>query len=272
MTLDTGLPALDDSYPLTDEQVTAFGGDGHIRLDGVASTDEVAAYREVISAVALRHNEETRPLAERDTYGRAFLQIENLWRLDDRAKRFVTARRFAEVAARLLRVEHVRLYHDQALFKEAGGGPTPWHQDSVYWPMDTDDTVTMWMPLVNVTDDMGGMVFASGSHTARELAAYAISDDSDAYFEKLVAGGRFPLTEPRAMRAGDATFHRGWMLHRATPNGSPVVREVMTVIYVADGTRVSRLRHDWHRNELESWLPGLQPGDPVASPLNPLLV
>ena len=42
------------------------------------------------------------------------------------------------------------LYHDQALFKEPGGGPTPWHQDQYYWPFDTDKTITMWMPLVEV--------------------------------------------------------------------------------------------------------------------------
>ena len=60
------------------------------------------------------------------------------------------APRFAEVAARLLGVEGVRLYHDQGLFKEPGGGPTPWHQDGYYWPLDTERTITLWMPLVDV--------------------------------------------------------------------------------------------------------------------------
>src|SRR5207249_11996994 len=55
------------------------------------------------------------------------------------------------------------LYHDQALFKEAGGGRTPWHQDMYYWPLDTDRTITMWMPLVDVPAEVGSMLFASGS-------------------------------------------------------------------------------------------------------------
>lgn len=42
------------------------------------------------------------------------------------------------------------MYHDQALFKEPGGGPTPWHQDRFYSPLTTENTVTMWMPLVDV--------------------------------------------------------------------------------------------------------------------------
>jgi len=29
-------------------------------------------------------------------------------------------------------VQGVRLYHDQALIKEPGGKPTPWHQDYYY--------------------------------------------------------------------------------------------------------------------------------------------
>src|SRR6185295_14989007 len=110
-------------------------------------------------------------------------------------RRFVCAPRFARVAALLLGVCGVRLYHDQALFKEPGGRPTPWHRDQYYWPLDTDDTVTMWMPLVGY-----------------------------------VAARRFALaTAP--LRAGDATFHSGRTLHSARPNLSPARREVMTVIY-----------------------------------------
>lgn len=271
VTVETELPPLDGGYEVTDDQVADFRREGHLRLDGVAGADELAAYRQVISAAALRHSSEHRPLAERDTYGKAFLQIENLWRLDAGAARFVTARRFAGVAARLLGVARVRLYHDQALFKEAGGGPTPWHQDAVYWPLDTDRTVTMWMPLVDVSEEMGGMVFASGSHTGRELAGVGISDDSESYFDRMVADGRFTATRPQAMRAGDTTFHSGWTLHRALPNRSAVTREVMTIIYLADGARVLAPRHDWQHKEIDSWMPGLSPGELVNTPLNPLL-
>ena len=60
-----------------------------------------------------------------------------------------------EAAAHLLGVDGVRLSHDQALFKEPGGGRTPWHQDQCYWPLDTDKTITMWMPLVDVPGEVG---------------------------------------------------------------------------------------------------------------------
>lgn len=62
-------------------------------------------------------------------------------------------------------VEGVRLYHDQALYKEAGGGPTPWHADQYYWPLTTDRIVTAWIPLQPVSADMGPLAFAERTHT-----------------------------------------------------------------------------------------------------------
>ena len=79
------------------------------------------------------------------------------------------ARRFAATAAELLGVEGVRLYHDQALIKEAHGGATPWHQDQFYWPLPAGQTVTMWMPLVDVPDVVGSMTFGSGTHALGSL-------------------------------------------------------------------------------------------------------
>ena len=58
-------------------------------------SDEVAAYRPVIEAATKKRTTETRPIEARDTYGRAFLQVTNLWVHDEGVRRFVTARRFA---------------------------------------------------------------------------------------------------------------------------------------------------------------------------------
>lgn len=265
------LPALDSVYPLTADQVARYRQDGHVRLSRVASADEVDAYRPVFAGEVERRRDGIKPLAERDTYGKAFLQVMNLWRAGPRAARFVTARRFARIAAELMGVSGVRLYHDQALFKEARGGHTPWHQDQFYWPLDTDRTVTMWMPLVDVTPDMGPMLFASGSHREGNIGKLAISDRSEEVFRTHVTDKGYTVTEAAGMRAGDATFHAGWTLHRAPANDTDRTREVMTVIYFADGAKVGEADHPNRVNDLEQWLPGCKPGGLAASPLNPLL-
>jgi len=271
VTLLADLPELSEEYPLSAEQIASYQRDGHIVLRGVASAREVAAYRPYILEAVKRLNMEQRPLAARDTYGKAFLQIMNLWEKDEAVRRFVLARRFARIAAELMGVAGVRLYHDQALFKEAGGGLTPWHQDQHYWPLETDHTITMWMPLVAVTPEMGTMTFASGSQRQGYLGDLPISDQSEEVLRRYVEERGFTLVNHGRMTAGDATFHAGWTLHSAPGNSSAVTREVMTIIYFADGARVAEPDNKNRARDLARWLPGLRAGDRAASPLNPLV-
>jgi len=264
------LPELTAGYAVPVEQITEFQRKGHILLRGVASSEEVAAYRGVILAAREQFGAERTPLENRDTYGKAFLKGMNLWSKDEDARRFVLAGRFAKIAADLLGVDGVRIYHDQALLKEPGGGITPWHQDQHYWPLDTDNTVTMWMPLVNVTPEMGTMRFASGSHRDGYLGDLPISDHSEKNFEKYIRSRGYAIARGVAMRAGDATFHYGWTLHGAPANDTLRTREVMTVIWYADGARVTQPDNFNRKRDLERWMPGLKPGDLAASGLNPL--
>ena len=265
------LPELCSGYPVAPDQSGAFRRDGHILLRGVATPEEVAAYRPVILEARDRFGPAATPLEDRDTYGKAFLKGINLWEHDAAARGFVLARRFAKAAADLLGVEGVRVYHDQALLKEAGGGITPWHQDQHYWPLDTDNTITMWMPLIDLTAGMGTMHFASGSHREGYLGDMPISDDSEAKFEELIRSRGYRIARGGAMAAGDATFHYGWTLHGAPGNSTQRGREVMTIIWFADGARITEPDNFNRRRDLARWMPGLGPGDLAASELNPLV-
>ena len=61
-------------------------------------------------------------------------------------------------------------------------------------------------------------------------------------------------------------------MHYAPLNFSNKMREVMTIIYVADGAKVIEPQHDAHLFDLNAWMPGLKAGDKVSSPLNPLIL
>ena len=54
---------------------------------------------------------------------------------------------WVEQVFHLMQVEGVRVYADQALYKEPHGGYTPWHCDAFYWPLATDKAITAWIPL-----------------------------------------------------------------------------------------------------------------------------
>ena len=266
----SSLPDLSEDYRLTPEAIRSFRENGHVLLRAVASSEEVAAYRGPIGKVVQEHSVGKARLEDRDTYGRAFLQITNLWQKCKTVRRFALAHRFAKIAADLMGVEGVRIYHDQALFKEADGGHTPWHQDQYYWPLDTDKTVTMWMPLVDVSLEMGAITFAGGSHRDGFLGHIKISDQPEEHFEALAAEKGFPIAVD-AMAAGDATFHGGWTLHQAPGNNTDRMREVMTVIYYCEGARILEPDNENRTADLAAWHPGQQPGEVAASPLNPLV-
>ena len=116
---------LSETIEIDDETVRSFQEKGHTVVEGLCPTDAVAAWREVLVGAALRHSGETRPLEERDAYGKAFLQITNLWQREEAVRPLVLARRFAGVAARLLGVERVRLYHGPGTDQGAGRGSDP---------------------------------------------------------------------------------------------------------------------------------------------------
>ena len=263
------LPSLSDTISVDEATIKEFRKNGHALVHGILSKEEVAAYREVIRAAAAQFNTEKRKLEERDTYGKAFLQIMNLWEVDQAVKKFTLAKRFGKIAADLLGVKNVRIYHDQALFKEPGGGPTPWHQDQYYWPVDTNNTITMWMPLIDISEEMGMLTFASGSHAGGLAGNIAISDDSEALLDKFVLDKKFPVTRPKTMKAGDASWHYGLTLHKAPGNNSKLLREVMTIIYIADGTRITKPINSNQEDDRVRWFQSLPPGALAASAINP---
>jgi len=262
---------LDNLTSISTDNIVSFRQNRHVRTNGLLSTDEVNSYRDIINHAAYTHNTEKRSLEERDTYGKAFLQIMNLWRMDVLVRQFTLAKRFAKVAADLLGVDHVRIYHDQALYKEPQGGFTPWHQDQYYWPLDTLNTVTMWMPLMDITEKLGMLTFASGSHKKGVIENIAISDKSEELLNQYIQEQDYPIHRESSMQAGDATWHYGSTLHHAPGNQSlTVTREVMTVIYFADGAKVTAPVNPHQENDRQTWLDNLPVGAVANSELNPI--
>jgi ectoine hydroxylase-related dioxygenase (phytanoyl-CoA dioxygenase family) len=265
------LPQINPNYELTKSQIADYGKNGHILLRNVATAEEIAAYRPFMSELVKKLNYHDKPIEERDTYGKAFIQIPNVWQKSEEVARFILAERFAKIAADLMGVDAVRIYHDQALYKEPRGGHTPWHQDQIYWPLDTDKTITLWMPLVPISEEVGSMTFASESHSNGYVSRTVISDESHRTLKTYIEGKGLTQVNYGAMTAGDATFHAGWTLHSAPGNPTDTMREVITVIYYADGTKVAEPDSNSRKNDMQAWFPGCEAGDLAASPLNPVV-
>jgi len=126
--------------------------------------------------------------------------------------------------------------------------------------------------LVDIDADMGMLTFASGSHTNGAVFDFEISDESDTAFDDYVKQHKFPISKAQTMKAGDATWHRGFTMHHASGNNSSKRRETMTIIYVADGARITPYQNEWQKNDHEKWLMGKPIGELIDSELNPKLL
>lgn len=259
---------LSTPYALTADQIAAYKQNGYVKLKEVFSPALLAAYGAQIARVVQERNTQHLPLTERGTYAKAFLQITNLWEHDAKVKEFVMAKRLGQIAAQLMQVRGVRLYHDQALFKEPGGGFTPWHADQYYWPMSNDNTVTAWIPLQPVPLAMGPLAFCIGSQQLLAHRDVAISDESEQKISRSLKD--YPKDET-VYDLGEVSFHAGWTFHRAGPNNTDAMRGVMTVIYMADGMKVAQPKNQAQQNDWARWLPGAQLGEVIDTPLNPLI-
>jgi ectoine hydroxylase-related dioxygenase (phytanoyl-CoA dioxygenase family) len=267
------LPDISSEYRIDPEQIATFRRDGHVLLRGVCSAEEIKAWREVIRRVSAEHNAERRAIAERDAFGKAFLQTMNLRLRDRSVARFVLSPRFGKIAADLMGVDGVRIFHDQSLFKEPGGGinPTPWHQDQYYWPFAEMTTLGMWMPLVDIAPDMGAMIYASGTHRRGFLGQHAISDESQRIYSAMIDAERIPIVTCAPIKAGDACFHYGWTLHAAGANCSQTLREAMIVTFFADGMRVMTPTNPSQESDRVRFLGNRPPGAVADSDLNTLV-
>ncbi len=261
---------LEAVYPLDEEQIRRFERDGFIKLKNVLSPEVLQYYGEEITRLVLQLNRQDKPLEERDTYHQAFLQVANLWRHSERVREFAFSKRLARIATELLRTSGVRMYHDQALYKEPGGGYTPWHADQQYWPLATEKCVTVWIPLQETPVEMGALAFSAGSHTFEYGRDLAISEESERLLADALEKAGFPYVET-GYDLGEVSFHYGWTYHRAGGNRTEKNRSVMTIIYMDEHMRLAQEMNDNQKIDAEVWCPGVQAGEIIASELNPVL-
>ena len=264
------LPLLNQPYAVSDEAIAFYQENKYIKLKNVFDAETLAYFNQVISDEVQRLNTLHVPPEERDTYNKAFLQIFNLWRESEATQQLVMSKRLGQIAADLMQCQQVKIYHDQALFKEAGGGITPWHADQYYWPIATDKTITVWIPLQATPLEMGPLEFSAKSHQIVFGRDLKIGDDSEVQIKQNLRLNNFVhVIEPFDL--GEVSFHSGWVFHRAGANQTDQTRKVMTVIYMDAEARLQKPENKNQENDWHTWCPGAAIGEVISTPLNPVV-
>ncbi len=257
-------------YTLSASQIAQFRRDGFIKLKDVLSPETLAHYGAEVMRLTIELNTQQVPLEERSTYDKAFLQVMNLWEHSAVVTEFVMGQRLGRIAAELLEVGGVRLYHDQSLYKEPGGGITPAHADQYYWPLASDRTITAWVPLQAVPNDMGPLGFYARSQSVEFGRDLGISDESEEKISANMAKYGFAF-DSGPFDLGDVSFHLGWTFHKAGANVSNKPRAVMTVIYMDAAMKLGKSLSATQENDRNQWCPGVAEGEWIDTPKNPLI-
>lgn len=257
---------LDSALPISIEKVNYYNDFGFVKIENVIEKDFLPEVKKIIeSSVLLRKGKDERELKDKSQYEQSLLQCGFLSWDFPAVKEFVFAKRFAGIVRDLMKVNHVRLWHDQALFKEPGGRITDAHQDCSYWPIaEPKFTATMWLALTDVPVEKGCLYFYPQTNDPN-LKEYV--DIFKNPHQPNILTDKEKVFVP--LKAGDATFHSGLTFHGAANNQTNEMREAMTIIYIKDGVTFDASDE---RNKTHTSCVGLNNGEIINTKFTPVLI
>jgi hypothetical protein len=271
----------DDVRPVTDTEVAFFKENGWVYLPGLVRPDRSQAMRErgAPRLAGLMHGGNVQfdtpealraQLTVANAEGQGVVTDNKKWlewrgpvraAHDEVFEEAVLSPRMGRNVQRLLgRDRPMRVYHDIFMCKlpDAISTRTEWHQDSVAFPIDRN-ALTVWIALDEITPDQGPVQFFSGSHRCGLLGRSSPDRRTD-LLDEYPELGRFALSPPHHMHAGDATVHHGLVVHGATANNTARPRWSYAVAYFPGDARYTGAPN----HDCDGF--GLRVGQPVDHP------
>jgi ectoine hydroxylase-related dioxygenase (phytanoyl-CoA dioxygenase family) len=172
---------------------------------------------------------------DQEYYDRVFTQRVNLWQTDSAFRELLFQKELGQFVAGMAGVSGLRVWHDQALIKQAYANPTAFHLDVPYWSFTSPDAITIWVALDDATLENGCLYYMPGSHKAQKFDNVEIGKEIGALFD-IYPEWRDVQATPCPVRAGGALLHNGLTFHGAGANMTPGRRRAITCAYMPDGS------------------------------------
>lgn len=226
---------------LTQDHIDAYARDGVVLVKGLFK-DQV----EQLRAGVARNMAEPGPYAAENLKegegGRFFDDYCNWTRIPEFEEAIKTSPA-AAVAAELMGSKTVQMFHDHVLVKEPGTSkPTPWHQDSPYYFVEGEQTVSFWSPLDPVRN--ASLRCVAGSHKwekpvlpTRWLAETSFYPNEDQYLAVPDPDAEGMDIREYEMEPGDAVAFNYKTLHGARGNEAGSRRRAFSLRLLGDDTR-----------------------------------
>ncbi|MEQ9551817.1 MAG: phytanoyl-CoA dioxygenase family protein [Coleofasciculus sp. G3-WIS-01] len=255
---------LAEPYLISEHQIQQFQTESYIRIKNILSPGALYLLRKELKQLFEQHY-------KLDS-NRQFSSREMMWLESEIAKEFVLSKKLGQLAAELLQVSSVRVYHDDFLCKEPGCGRTPWHYDGHHYPIASHNVGTMWIPLQPTPKEMGPLEFAKGMEIyklVQEIPFDKFCQGHDrALSEMFQARGIVIDREP--FQLGEISFQHCLNVHGASPNYTTQQRIAFGISYFENGARVinspTLISGDWQK-----FMPGVQPSETISSSYNPVV-
>ena len=222
---------------LTPAQITAYRDNGHLLIPNFLSAGELSLWRKAVESAMESRGDAVLPRSDDPLLGasRAVLyQRINLWMDHADVRDLVLHEDIGRMAAELEGVDGIRVWHDQALYKDPWANPTSWHQDNTKWSFSAEHSITIWVALDEVDARNGCMFFLPGTHRRRLQTDFPTGVPMNAIFTTFP---ELTTIDPVAaeLPAGGCSFHNGLTVHAAAANMSRHPRRAMTCAFMPEG-------------------------------------
>jgi ectoine hydroxylase-related dioxygenase (phytanoyl-CoA dioxygenase family) len=232
--------------PTPDEVVDAFQNEGVAVVRG-AFGDWIGRLAGGVEELRRRPSPLERSYRPSDGSAPFFQDFCN-WQRIEAFRAFVLESPAAELAARLMRSDRARFFHDHELVKEPGSSVvTPWHQDEPYYCVAGEQSVSFWTPLDAVSRAVT-LECIAGSHRWNRAGFRPLrfdgtplypDDDFEALPDLDARRAELPIRS-WALEPGDAVAFHLRTVHGAPANDSPTTRRVFSHRWVGADARFVR--------------------------------
>ena len=228
---------------VTQQQCDDFQRDGAVLIKGVFK-DWVSVIEAGIARNMAVPREYASENAVAEGEGRFFDDYCN-WQRIPEFERVIRDSPAAELAAQIMQSKTAQFFHDHVLVKAGETAkPTPWHQDSPYYFVDGEQTVSFWMPVDPVKE--ASLRLIAGSHRwPKPVRPVSWADDSDFYEQSSdwievpdpdLRPDKFKVLEWE-MEPGDAVLFDFRTVHGARGNHTNTNRRVLSLRWLGDDAR-----------------------------------
>jgi ectoine hydroxylase-related dioxygenase (phytanoyl-CoA dioxygenase family) len=222
------------------EALEFYTNHGFVVLKSIFSDSEMSEKESALSSVRMRYSKEMNlSISEYDNH---ICQWRDLWATESVFNAFLRDERIISNAKKFMGQNSIQLLHDHVIRKpySALNKTVPWHQDFPFWPVDTPNSLSCWVPMENVDVDGGCLEVIDKSHL------WGIFPPVDFIMEPKNFDGRDDIVRI-SVDAGSIVLLNSLTWHRTNPNFiEGTNRPAYISLWVPSHARYRPDLADWH--------------------------